>query len=61
MKKRPKTLLKDTNGRHFPKLDTLILAFLPEMKRKKRKGKTKHTNTSHHSLERLGERQPPPD
>jgi hypothetical protein len=39
----------------------LILAFLPEMKRKKRKGKTKHTNTSHHSLERLGERQPPPD
>jgi hypothetical protein len=42
MKKRPKPPLKDTNGRHFPKLDLLILAFLPETKRKKRKAKQKH-------------------
>jgi len=52
--------LKDPNGRYFPKLHTLILAFMPAMKRKKGK-QNKNTNTSHHSLERLRERQPPLD
>jgi hypothetical protein len=37
MKKRPKPPLNDTNDRHFPKLDHLILAFLPETKERKEK------------------------
>jgi len=54
MKKRPKPLLSDTIGLHFPKLDHLISTFLRETNRKKRKAKQK-TKTSHQSLERLGE------
>lgn len=41
MKKRPKPPLRDTIGLHFPKLDHLISAFLPETNRNKRKAKQK--------------------